>query len=781
MTESQWEILQPVLQETLAMTPAQRGLHLATLLGDNQEMYLLARRLVQLAASSTWTDNLPPEFAGWRALVSLGQTGIGEDFLAERSDGTGDRLVTMRFSNTILQDPASVQDFQDEVKRLAMLYDNSIGRIIDSGLVGRNQPFLVTEFVAGIPIDESSRNLKTKEIVQLFRKVLTSVEYAHQRQVWHGDLRPANILVGIGQSIHLADFALNRTLAPGEDRIGALDKSNIDLNDLLYTSPEQIRGKGLSPATDIYALGVIFYQMLGGTTPYGQEEKDVMSLARAICEKIPPKIEGLAPELNFILQKALEKNPMGRYPSVAFLAEDIDRYLQGRSTTASKGAVSDSLLSYVTRHWISIALVLCMAALGMFAVFQRGSNVKAGQIQKATDGIFAKGMAPKSAGAKLPAETPVQSAKKYLDKMLEENGKQPAVQEELSKAYLRLAEAEMRGFGSPSIDRGMAIQASRRSYELSVLVLDQNKSVPLTDQQALDYTQSAVMLTKLLREARDYKEAARITQEWQDRLAKVSSTNPNVLKAKALANTTMADLLFESGQTQDSVGVAKNAMTQMGQVYEADKSNEATGREYASAARSVGSKSMAMNNFVEAISAFRTSEKVLREQAEKPKSETAPLIDLAKTMSGLGEAFQKSNQIAQAKASYKEARQLLEQAAKREANNEDVLVGLADNLVHTARFNFEEKQTELSLGDADRAIEILRRLLANINSAPDLRRQLALALTVKGEVLLALKRKPDALPLLTEALSQWDNFGRSSGLRPGEEAEIARVRALAAR
>jgi eukaryotic-like serine/threonine-protein kinase len=783
MTEEQWAILQPVLSETLALSPGQRGLHLATILGDNQEMYLLARRLVQLAASGSLADNLPPEFGGWRALISLGQTGIGEDFLAERSDGTSDRLVTLRFSNAMLPDPASIQNFYDEVKRLAMLYDNSIGRILDAGLVGSNQPFLVTEFVAGIPIDESTRNMKTREIVQLFRKVLTSVDYAHQRQVWHGDLRPANVLVGVGQSIHLADFALSRTLSPGEDSVGALDKSSIDLYDLLYASPEQIRGKGLTPSTDIYALGVILYQLLGGVPPYGQDETDVMSLARAICEKVPAKIEGLDADLNYILQKALEKNSMGRYASVTFFAEDLDRWLQGRGVTASEGAVRDSMLSYARRNWITLALILLVLITGVSAIFQRGGNVKAGQIQKATDGIFAKSLAAKS-GAKAPAgppETPVQSAKKYLDKMLEENGNKPAVQEELAKAYLRLAEAEIHGFGSPRIDRGMAIQASRRSYELTILVLDQNKNVPLTDQQALDYTQSAVMLTKLLREARDYKEAARITQEWQDRLSKVSSTNPSVMKAKALANTTMADLLYESGQTQDSVKVAKDAMTQYGQVYAADKSNDANGREYANAARSVGTKSMAMNNFVEAISAFRTSEKVLREQAEKPKSEAAPLIDLAKTLSGLGEALEKTKQNGEAKASYKEARQLLEQAAKRDANNAEVLSGLADNLIHMARFSLEERKLEASLLDAERAIEILRKLLTNINSEADLRRQLALALTIKGEIFLAQKNKAEAIPLFTDALAQWDNFGRISGLRASEESEIARLRLLASR
>lgn len=775
MTITQWNTIEPIILEALKHPPRARILHLEDQLGKDKELLAYAHRILRLVDRPGENEPVPDMISGWRILLPLGSDGLGMDYLAERADGSMDQLMNFKVARIRLDDAATQQEFIQEMRILTMLYDANIGRILDTGWVSEGRPFVVSEFEGGVPINEAALKLDLRENLTVFLRLLTAVGYAHQRKILHGDLRPANVLLTRERVPRLVDFGLARAFAKGGDAIAA--QQQIEAESLAYFSPEQIRGKEITEASDVYALGVILYEMLSGKPPYGSPRDTVMERGRAICEAIPPRIEGVDDDVNYIVAKALEKNLEGRYPTVIILGRDIEAYLEGRSIMPRQEAMMEFVLRSLRQNWITAALVVAVLGVAGIAVFQRSkSQDKASQIQNITGSIFAGGGRP---GAKSGENlSTIQSAKKYLDDMLEKNAGKPEVVGELAKAYLRLAEVELKGSGLLPGDRGAAIQSARKAYELTLQLANREGT---TDIELLEYARSAKMLADLLNEARDYKEAIRVTQDWKNKLSAAASSNPQVQKALAAADSALADLMFAAGDQQASMPFARSAMRQFGTIFESDKGNPTKARDYAQSANNVGGKALKMNMLSEALSMFRTAESTIRPVATKPDSEVGPLLDLAKTLSGLGETLEKSNQGDQARASYKEAKQLLEQAAQKEKDNEEASEGLADVLVKTARMNREAGETATATQDNDKAVELLRKLVARPGSRSDFRRQLAVALTLRAELARAQRRSVIAQEALEEAIGMWNSYGRLAGLKPEEEIEIDRLKTMAKR
>ena len=273
----------------------------------------------------------------------------------------------------------------------------------------------------------------------------------------------------------------------------------------------------------------------------------------------------------------------------------------------------------------------------------------------------------------------------------------------------------------------------------------------------------------------------KVAQDWKNKLRSSTSANPQVLKAKAAADATHADLMIADGDQQASLPFARSAMRQFGSIFDADKGNPAKARDYGQSANSADDKALKMNMLSEELSIFRTAEKTIRPQASKPDSEVEPLLDLARTMNGLGETLEKSKLGDEALASYREARQLLEQAAKREADNEDAAEGLADNLVRTARIGKETSGMAMAVEETERAVAILRRLVEKPGTKSEYRKQLAQALSLKGEMARSQRKGIVAKESFEESLGLWDSYGRLAGLKPEEEIEIGRLKTLAAK
>jgi serine/threonine protein kinase len=772
MNLSEWQIIEPVVYEALKLAPRARAPFVEDRLASEPQLLAYAQRIVRLVDRSAENEPLPEVVSGWRVLLPLGSDGLGMDYLVCREDESIDQLMSLKLARLKLEDAAAQQEFVQEMRTLAMLFDAHIARIVDSGWLSEGRPFVVSEFEGGLPLPEISLKLDLRDNLTVFLRVLSAVGYAHQRGILHGDLRPANVLVSPERVPRLVDFGLARALAKGGDAIAT--QPELTTENIAYFSPEQIRGRDLTEASDVYSLGVLLYEMLAGKPPYGNPRDTVIERGRAICETIPPEVEGLDMDLNYIVAKALEKNVEGRYPTVISFGRDIEAYLEGRAIVPRQEKLLEFVVRSVRQNWVTAALVAGVLLVGAVAVFEKSrDDNKANQIQQITGSLLAGGGGSVRA-ASGPSST-VHSAKKYLDDMLEKSAGKPEVIGELAKAYLRLAEVELKGSGLLRGDRGAAIQSARKAYDLTMQLANREGA---TEIELLEFARSAKMLSELLEQARDYKEAIRVAQDWKNKLAAASSDNPEVQRALAAADATLSDLMFAAGDQQASMPFARAAVRQFGAIFEADKGNARKARDYAQSANNVGGKALRLGLLSEALSMFRSSEATLRPIAAKPDSEVGPILDLARTLSGLGETLEKSDQKDQARASYQEARQLLEQAAQKEKDNDEAAEGLADVLLKSARFSREGGEVATAVKDADKAVELLRKLAARPEGRSDYRRQLAMALTLKGELARSQKKNELARECFEEAVGMWNSYGRLAGLRPEEEIELERLKAI---
>lgn len=229
----------------------------------------------------------------------LASGGMGTVYLGERSDGQFEQRVAIKVVKRGLDSEEILRRFASERQLLASLDHPSIARLLDGGLTPDGRPFLVMEYVDGLPIDQhcDKQALKVHERVALFRKVCDAVHHAHQNLIIHRDIKPSNILVTAGGVPKLLDFGIAKVLtgattASHDDAPPDITPANtIDTERRFtpeYASPEQVIAQPVTTASDVYSLGVVLYELLTGAKPYYLTLRSQEELRRVICESVPP-------------------------------------------------------------------------------------------------------------------------------------------------------------------------------------------------------------------------------------------------------------------------------------------------------------------------------------------------------------------------------------------------------------------------------------------------------------------------------------------------------------
>jgi serine/threonine protein kinase len=199
-------------------------------------------------------------------LSLLGHGGMGSVWLAERVDGLFTRRVALKLIHPALVSQLMTERFSREREILASLNHQNITRLIDAGFAADDQPYLALEYVDGRPITDycDERRLSVRERLELLRQVLSAVQYAHAHLVIHRDLKPSNILVTEDGQAHLLDFGIAKLLTEGEAKETELTRIGGRALTPDYAAPEQIAGAPITTAADVYALGVMLYELLTG-------------------------------------------------------------------------------------------------------------------------------------------------------------------------------------------------------------------------------------------------------------------------------------------------------------------------------------------------------------------------------------------------------------------------------------------------------------------------------------------------------------------------------------
>jgi serine/threonine-protein kinase len=320
--------------------------------------------------------------------VSDGET--SSVYLAARDDGQYHQQIAIKLIRPGAASRHVLQRFRQERQILASLVHPNIARLLDGGTTSAGQPYLIMEYVDGEPLDVhcQQRKLSLTRRLELFIVVCQAVHFAHRSLVVHRDLKPSNILVGADGTPKLLDFGIAKLLDPEALGICAARTATVArVMTPYYASPEQVSGKSISTASDIYSLGVLLYQLLTGHRPYDFRSLSLHEIERVVCEAVPlppsralcrsPRAR-LPRDVDNIVLMAMRKEPERRYASAQELADDLRRCLAREPVRARPDTLGYRMSSFVRRHTGAVA-----AAAGIFLVLTAGVLVTTWQWRRA--------------------------------------------------------------------------------------------------------------------------------------------------------------------------------------------------------------------------------------------------------------------------------------------------------------------------------------------------------------------------------------------------------------
>lgn len=319
--------------------------------------------------------------------------GMGTVYAAHRVDAEYERRVAIKIIRRGFESDDTLHRFRIERQILASLEHPAIARLYDGGTTDDGRPYLVMEYIEGLPIDRyaDEQALCVEERLELFRQVAGAVQYAHRNLLVHRDLKPDNVLVTPDGEVKLLDFGIAKLLEPGrfsETPVASATRTGQRPMSPLYASPEQVRSEAITTASDVYSLGVMLYELLAGRGPYGDVGPLPHEIEQAVCEREPERLttavarhpeatavararsseptelsRRLRGDLENIVAMALEKDPARRYPSVGELAEDLRRHLEARPILARRQTWPYLTAKFLRRHRISVTFVLVLLLL----------------------------------------------------------------------------------------------------------------------------------------------------------------------------------------------------------------------------------------------------------------------------------------------------------------------------------------------------------------------------------------------------------------------------------
>jgi eukaryotic-like serine/threonine-protein kinase len=404
MSPDLWDKLDEIFSAAIELPVPERSAFLDKHCGGDMELRREADRLLLSAESAgafiespVWTDsrfidtsaknalsnslgegtngNDPDPLVGqrigaYRLAREIGRGGMGAVYLGERDDGEFRQRVAIKLIKRGMDSDFIVRRFRHERQILASLEHPFIARLVDGGTTSDGTPYFVMEFVEGETLYRycDGKRLSIRDRLKLFQKVCSAIQYAHDKQIIHRDIKPGNILINASGSPKLLDFGIAKILDP--ELIHESVNPTASMLRMMtpdYASPEQIQGGSVTPSSDIYSLGVLLYELVTGRRPYDTKGSTLQEVSQAVCDIMPPRpseavddrtrllslYEGLpsraaqarsvtelktevSGELDDIIMRALAKEPGSRYASATELTKDISRLLAGEPVRAPR-------------------------------------------------------------------------------------------------------------------------------------------------------------------------------------------------------------------------------------------------------------------------------------------------------------------------------------------------------------------------------------------------------------------------------------------------------------
>jgi non-specific serine/threonine protein kinase/serine/threonine-protein kinase len=505
MSSESWNDVEAILEEALEVAPVDRAQWLEARCAGRPELLAEVTSLVaaheqagEFLAIPT-TGSRPVEIGRtvgrFRLVELIGEGGMGRVFRAERADGDYVERVAIKLLSHRINRDEVLRRFRIERQALATLNHPDIVGLIDAGMTDAGEAYLAMQLVEGMPITTycARHRLILRDRIVLFQRICGAVEHAHQNGIVHRDLKPDNVLVTTGGTPKILDFGIAKLV--DSDRADFTRTSVLRPLTPNYASPEQVRGLPATTASDVYALGVMLYEVLAGVRPYETADKTLDQLLDIVTISDPPRpsesacsrqelpyaVQTMKGDVDAIVLKAMHKDAGQRYASPRELSQDLDRYLNRQPVVAREPSFQYVAGRLIRRHRAAFAativsLAALWVALGVSIWQTRVARAERDRAAERFDDVrqLANTLIFKIddelrpiAGSTAVRQSIVSEALRYLDRLRADAMADDALRLETARAYFRIANIQG-SIGAANLgDRAGAL----KSFEVAVALL----------------------------------------------------------------------------------------------------------------------------------------------------------------------------------------------------------------------------------------------------------------------------------------------------------------------
>jgi serine/threonine protein kinase len=718
----------------------------------------------------------------------LGRGGMGVVYRASRRDGEYQQDVAIKIATGRALGPDSQHRFVQERQILAALQHPHIVRLLDGGVADGHRYF-VMELARGVPLTDYAREheLSITARLQLFTAVCEAIHYAHQRLILHRDLKPANIVVTTAGVVKVLDFGIARILRDDDAAAGASTMAH----PLSYgcASPEQLRGEPLSLASDIYALGVLLYELVTDVNPQYQPGASFEEVFRRVVDESPPAPSrvrhGLPRDLDAIVLKAIAKAPAQRYASVAELAADIDRLRAGRPVLARAPSAAYVFSRFVRRNKAlsTVAALLVIASAIGIGSYVRQVRIEQRRFEDARTLVHTVifDIQPKmeSIPATLPLrQTLIEETMRYLESVSKDAGDNVELLRELSNAYQQLARVQ----GDITVSSlGRQVDAAGRFARAEALM---ERAIALAPRDPAVLKDAARLFSRLA----GFENTQSRTEDsirHATRAIELAERNVEVRASEADAREILAAAVFYRAVTAPAEAWEMRLQTfeRARDLYRglaAERPDRepllrnvgVTERYLASLTHDRRQIETAVEHGVQAVT---ISEQVLARRPDDPALQLEVVTDAEL----LGFYLDSASRLEEAEAKYQRALLLIEGVLAKDANNARAKLMLAETARNRAANRLRVPDLTAARQSIDRAVSTYESMQASGQMPDGVKWRFASALSTLGDVARAEQRAGPACDADRRAAVLFDEADRRSTLVDLVKVEADRTRGKA--